>query len=151
MTLQQTSFLVVCAVTSVMNVQTKPIADDDKVVLSKLNAKFIHNFVTQDAATHDQIIHKDFVCIESTGAIVQRDAYIKGWATGYRDSGYKTFDYTDEFIRIFGSTALIRSRTVYTKEKDGVIISGSSIYTDTYVKENGRWLCVQAQITPAKV
>ena len=23
-----------------------------------------------------------------------------------------------------------------------------SIYTDTYVFEDGRWLCVQAQITP---
>jgi len=124
--------------------------DSDKATLSILNAKFIKNFITQDTISHNQIVHKDFVCIESSGAIVQRKEYMKGWATGYKDSGYSTFNMTDEFIRIFGNAALIRSRTVYTKLKDGAVINGETIYTDTYVKENGKWQCVQAQITPIK-
>jgi hypothetical protein len=72
---------------------------------------------------------------------------MKGWANGYKNSHYKTFSYKDEVIRIFGNTALVRSKTVYTKEIDGRIISGNAVYTDTYVKESGKWLCVQAQIT----
>jgi hypothetical protein len=43
--------------------------------------------------------------------------------------------------------ALIRSKTVFTKIVDGKEVSGNSIYTDTYIKENGEWLCVQAQLT----
>jgi hypothetical protein len=132
------------------NAQKMETPAEDMAVLSKLNARFISNFVTQDAASHDQIIHKDFVCIEGNGAIVDRQKYLTEWATGYQDSGYDTFGYTDEFIRIFGSTALIRSKTNYTKKKNGSTVRGSTIYTDTYVKENGRWLCVQAQITPIK-
>jgi hypothetical protein len=124
--------------------------NSDQVTLSKLNEKFIKNFVTQDTVSHNQIIHNDFVCIESSGAIVGRKEYIKNWATGYKDAGYATFSITDEFIRIFENMALIRSRTVYSKMKDGTTINGGSIYTDTYVKENGKWLCVQAQITPIK-
>jgi hypothetical protein len=75
---------------------------------------------------------------------------MKGWATDFDNSGYKSFSYTDEFIRIFGDMALVRSKTIYTKEANGKIIQGNSIYTDTYLKENGKWLCVQAQITPVK-
>jgi hypothetical protein len=45
--------------------------------------------------------------------------------------------------------ALVKSRTNYTRTK-GETTKGSSVYTDTYIKENGRWWCVQAQITPIK-
>jgi hypothetical protein len=123
---------------------------EDLAQLSKLNAKFIQNFINQDTIGHNQIVHKDFVCIVGTGAVVGRDEYMKGWATGYTDSKYTAFKHIDEFIRIFGTVALIRSRTPYTKEVNGEKIQGASIYTDTYVKENGRWWCIQAQITPIK-
>lgn len=125
-------------------------ATEDLAELSKLNARFIQNFIKQDTNSHSQLIHKDFVCIQGSGVIVGRENYMKGWATGYSDSGYKSFGYKEEFIRIFGNVALIRSRTPYTKEVNGQTISGASVYTDTYVKENGKWLCVQAQITPVK-
>ena len=122
----------------------------DSIQLMALNAQFIKNFVTQDAVAHDKILHKNFVCIQGVGTIVFRDEYLKNWATGYSKGGFTSFSYTDESIRIFGNTALVRSRTVFTKIVDGKEVNGSSLYTDTYVKENGKWLCVQAQITPVK-
>jgi hypothetical protein len=118
--------------------------------LHELNAKFINNFLTQDVTSHSQIIYKDFVCIESSGDIVNRENYLKAWATDFDNSGYTSFKYSDELIRIFGNTALVRSKTTYTKEVNGKTITGYTIYTDTYIKENGRWWCVQAQITPVK-
>lgn len=124
--------------------------NNDRGELSKLNAMFIRNFVTEDVASHERIIHPDFICIESTGAVIGRDEYMKAWAHGYTDSQYKTFDYEDEQIRIFGDVALVRAKTVYTKEENGKIIRGNSVYTDTYLKENGEWKCVQAQITPVR-
>lgn len=124
--------------------------NEDMHELSKLNAQFIRNFINSDTVAHNRIIHQDFVCIQGNGVIVTRDKYMKGWATGYRDSGYKTFEKTDEYIRIFGNTALVRSKTPYTKLADGSIVKGASVYTDTYIKENGRWWCVQAHITPIK-
>lgn len=129
-----------------MSQKTNP----DHAELSRLNAQFIKNFINQDTLSHKQIIHQDFVCIQGNGSIVNRNDYLKGWATGYSQSKYKTFDYTDEYIRTFGKIALIRSRTVFMKEDNGQIIKGSSIYTDTYFKEKGKWLCIQAQITPVK-
>jgi ketosteroid isomerase-like protein len=122
----------------------------DREQLSKLNAQFIQNFLAQDVAAHSRIIHKDFVCIESNGAIVSREVYLQNWATDFDNSGYTSFTYQDESIRIFGNTAFVRAKTVYTKDNNGKTETGYTIYTDTYVKENGRWQCVQVQITPVK-
>ena len=99
--------------------------------LQELNAKFINNFLTQDAAAHAQIIHKDFVCIESSGAIVDRENYLKAWATDFDNSGYTSFKYSGEHIRIFGNMALVRAKTTYTKSVNGTTVTGYTIYTDT--------------------
>jgi ketosteroid isomerase-like protein len=122
----------------------------DLAQLKAINAQFIKNFLTQNAAAHDTIIHQDFVCVESNGSIVDRSTYLKNWATDFDNSGYKSFDYTDETIRIFGNIALVRAKTIYTKEDQGQNTTGYTIYTDTYLKENGQWKCIQVQITPIK-
>lgn len=133
-----------------LNTMTTTTQTSDLAILRELNGKFIRNFINQDTISHNELIHADFVCIQGSGVIVGRDEYMKGWAHGYEDAKYTSFNYTDELIRIFGNTALVRSKTVYTKEVDGKTISGASVYTDTYIKENGRWRCVQAQITGIK-
>ena len=122
----------------------------DREALSQLNAQFIKNYVTQDVKAHSEIIHPDFVCIENSGKIIGREEYLKNWATDYQNSGMDSFTYTDEHIRIFGHTALVRSKSVFTYQKDGQLLSGYSVYTDTYVKEDGRWKCVQAHMTPVR-
>jgi ketosteroid isomerase-like protein len=124
------------------------IPETDKEILGALNAQFIQNFLTQDVKRHSSIIHPDFVCIESNGSIISREVYLKNWATDHDNSGYTSFTFTDEHIRIFGNTALVRAKTVYTKNIDGKKTTGYTIYTDTYLKENGEWKCVQVQITP---
>jgi len=113
--------------------------------LRELNAKFINNFVTKDSSAHSRIIHKDFVCISSDGASINRQDYLNWWAHGF--DGYKYWDYRDEDIRLFGNTALVHSKNKYVVVRDGKEITGMSMYTDIYIKENGQWKCVQAQIT----
>jgi len=62
-------------------------------------------------------------------------------------TGSRRGDYRDEKISIFGNTALVRSKNKYVVVKEGQEVTGMSMYTDTYIKENGKWKCVQAQIT----
>lgn len=123
---------------------------DDMAQLSALNAQFIQNFLHSDTVGHNKIIYKDFVCIASNGKVISRDAYMREWAHGYDPSVYKSFVMQNEFIRIIGNTALIRAETPYTYLDNGKEISGTTIYTDTYVKLDGRWWCVQAQLTSKK-
>src|SRR3954464_9946035 len=77
--------------------------------LRALNARFIHNFITNDVPSHDAILHPDFICITPIGARVSRADYLKAWATGFDAARIPYFDYRDEKIDVFGTTALLRS------------------------------------------
>lgn len=124
--------------------------NEDVAQLSALNAQFIQNFLHNDTVAHNKIIYKDFVCIVGNGAVISRDDYMKGWSHGYDPTLYKSFVMQDEFIRVFGNTALVRAETPYNYIDNGKEMSGTTVYTDTYIKINGRWWCIQAQLTPKK-
>ena len=54
--------------------------------LRALNAKFIHNFVTNDVASHDAILHRAFTYVSSAGAWQDRASYLSRWSTGFSGS-----------------------------------------------------------------
>jgi hypothetical protein len=121
--------------------------NEDMAQLKEINARFIHNFVTNDVPLHDKIIHPQFVCITSKGKWVDRAQYLTNWKTGFDPEVYLYWDYRDEKITVIGTTGLVRSVNKYTILKDGKEITAMSQYTDTYVKESGTWRCIQAQLT----
>ena len=116
--------------------------------LRALNARFIHNFITNDVPSHDTILHRDFICITPMGARVGRADYLKAWATGFDAERIPYYDYRDEKIDVFGDTALVRSTNKSIRLIDGVETVGMTMYTDIYVRRDGAWKCIQAQITP---
>lgn len=121
--------------------------DDAILQLKALNAKFIHNFVTNDVSSHGGIIHRDFVCVNSAGARQSRDDYLARWANGFDPDVIAYWDYRDENIIVFDSVALVRSTNKYVILHDGDETTGMSTYTDTYIMDGGAWKCIQAQIT----
>ena len=116
--------------------------------LRALNARFIHNFITHDVASHDAILHEGFLCITPSGARVGRADYLKAWATGFNAERIPYYDYRDERIDVFGDTALVRSTNKSVRRVDGAETVGMTMYTDIYVHRDGSWKCIQAQITP---
>lgn len=116
--------------------------------LRALNARFIHNFITNDVPSHDAILHPEFICITPTGARVGRADYLNAWASGFDAERIPYYDYRDERIDVFGDTALVRSTNKRIGSKDGVETVGMTMYTDIYVRRDGTWKCIQAQITP---
>jgi ketosteroid isomerase-like protein len=116
--------------------------------LRALNARFIHNFITNDVPSHDAILHKDFICIDPNGRRVGREEYLKRWASQFDAERIPYYDYRDERIDVFGTTALLRSTNKSVRVSDGIEIVGMTMYTDIYVQQDGAWKCVQAQLTP---
>lgn len=130
-----------------LNVGLANIEADDIAQLKRINAKFIHNFVTNDTGAHDKIIHEKFQYINGNGKWVNRQDYLKNWKTGFDPEKIIYWDYRFEKITIIGTTALVRSVNKCTILDRGKETTGMTQYTDTYVKENGEWKCIQAQIT----
>jgi ketosteroid isomerase-like protein len=122
-------------------------AAKDLAELGALNARFIHNFITNDVASHDAILHPRFLYIRSNGQRVERDAYLRAWATGFDPDVIPYWDTRDERIEVFGDTALVRSTNKYVSVENGRETTGMAAYTDIYQREGGKWLCLQAQIT----
>ena len=122
-----------------------PQAVDD---LRVINAQFIDNFVTNDVAAHDALLHPSFLYVRGDGSRVDRATYLDGWATGFDPEVIVYWDVRDELITVVGDVALVRSTNKETIRQDGREVTSMSTYTDTYVVEDGHWLCAQAQITP---
>jgi hypothetical protein len=121
-----------------------PQASHDLAILRELNKRFIHNFVTNDAAGHSAILHPDFVEIGTTGARQDRAAYLLEWATGFDPKVITYWDMRDENIAVYDDVALVRAATKWIRNG----VTGMTCYTDTYLRVGSQWLCVQAQLTP---
>jgi Domain of unknown function (DUF4440) len=123
---------------------------DDRSQLSKLNKQFFQNFLNNDTVTHNKIVYKDFTLIAGNGKTVNRNDYMKAWSQGYKPENFKSFIQQNEFIRLFGNTALVICETKCSWMENGKEVFLTTVYTDTYLKIDGRWWCVQAQLTSKK-
>ena len=121
---------------------------DDLEVLGALNKRFIHNFVTNDVASHDAILHPDFRAISSAGNHIDRASYLKQWANGFDPDVITYWDMRDQRINVVGDVALVGATNRWIRVRDGAESVGMTCYTDTYVRSGASWLCILAQLTP---
>jgi Domain of unknown function (DUF4440) len=119
----------------------------DVDILKALNARFIHNFITNDVASHDAMLHPRFLYINAAGRRIERAPYLVNWATGFDPEVIPYWDTRDERIDVIGDMALVRAVNKYVEISSGAEAAGMAAYTDVYVRAGGTWLCAQAQIT----
>lgn len=117
----------------------------DEATLRQLNTEYVASFVNSDPAHYDRLLAPDFVAIASTGAVVDRTSFLRNAAN---PSGMRSFVAADVTIQIVGdNVGIIQARTPYTR-LDGT--TGDTRYTDIWVKRDGRWWALRAQVTPIR-
>jgi ketosteroid isomerase-like protein len=114
----------------------------DRQIILRLNDEYIRAFLEGDAAWYDKHLAHDFKYISGSGAVVDRSTFLQLTAAG---SGFADYELHDVTVRIYGGTALIQALGVF-KRPDGA--SGRNRYTDVYVRDDGTWKVVSAQVTP---
>ncbi len=134
-------------ITIMISAQGNKTANEEEKTLIAINRQFIRNFLNNDTVEHTKIIHQDFLFIGKDGKLHDRNEYMRGWAHGYDKTIIPEFDLEEVQIRIFGNMAMIVAKTRDKTMKDGRWVIGETRYTDTYIKEKDRWLCVQVQLT----
>jgi ketosteroid isomerase-like protein len=101
--------------------------------------------VAKDAAAVAANVAPDFAQIESGGAVIGRDEFIKDLLDPtLRIDPYKVEDFG---VRIYGDTALLTGRIRMTGSSEGKPFSSHFRYIDVYVKRDGVWKVVSIQIT----
>ncbi|MCB2065606.1 MAG: nuclear transport factor 2 family protein [Erythrobacter sp.] len=117
------------------------------VDLGAINDHFIENFIRNDVASHDRLLHPRFMVVNANGSLTDRATYLQRWATGFDPDVIVYWDVRDERITLVGNVGLVRSTNKQVVRRDGRDIASMSIYTDTYIFQDGQWRCIQAQIT----
>lgn len=116
-------------------------ASDERAVLSALNADYVRAVLTSDAVRFNEILAPDFRNTNPDGSVVDREGFLAQVA---KPSNLQSLTCDQVDIRLFGDTAIIHARTVYTTS-DGR--PGTGRYTDIWVKQQGKWLAVAAHVT----
>jgi len=112
-------------------------------VLERLNDAYVNAFRSADVEWYREHLAEDFVCIESDGSLLNKSQFLLNTAKGPDVDDYKLHDVD---VRIYGSVALVQATGSWIGKDNA---KGISRYTDVYVKVDGRWKTVSAQITRA--
>jgi uncharacterized protein (TIGR02246 family) len=101
--------------------------------------------VAKDAAAVAANVAPDFTQIESGGAVIGRDEFVKDLLDpALRIDPYKVEDFG---VRVYGDTALLTGRIRMTGSAEGKAFNSHFRYIDVYVKRDGAWKVVSIQIT----
>src|ERR1700730_1589121 len=87
----------------------------DKTRLQQLNEQYIEALMKADLNWYQQRLADDFVCIESDGSVLDKDAFLRRTQRGSDVANYKLENVN---VRIYGETALVQATGLWTR-KDG--------------------------------
>jgi hypothetical protein len=113
-------------------------AAEDLAILEQLNNDYIRSDQTNDVKRFREFLAEDFI-IQIEGLTLNRDEYLDYIA---KPRPFKDLAVHDVNIRILSDVALIHARVTLTTLDDGV--AKQALYTDTYQKREGTWVCVAA-------
>jgi ketosteroid isomerase-like protein len=109
--------------------------------LLQLNRDYIAASLRGDVAWYREHLAEDFVCIDSDASVLDKAAFLKQTAEGSDLAEYRLQEVD---LRFYGDVALVRATGAWIG-KNGK--PGISRYLDVYVRKDGAWKAVSAQIT----
>ena len=116
-------------------------AAGDREQILQIERDWIQSFVTMDVAANERIVADDFLGTEPDGKRITKADIVAEVKTGEAlASNHLNED--DVTIRFYGQTAVVNGSESW-KQKDGK--TGRFIWTDIFVKRNGKWQVVASQ------
>ena len=103
--------------------------------------------VKKDTATLDRILADDWVGIDSEGKAETKTQSLERIKSP--DSTTDSATVAEMKVRIFGNTAVVTGINVEKSQAKGKDTSGRYVWTDVFVKRNGRWQAVASQFVRA--
>ena len=118
----------------------------DEQALQKIQYEWANARLKRDRSFPQQIEADDFTVVWFDGRLVNKQEDLQTYESG--DATFTEFKIDDLKMRFYGDTAIVvgqGSIKARTKTQD---LSGSYIWTDTFVKQNSVWKAVASQVTP---
>ena len=119
---------------------------DDERQIKKIEHQWVDAIVKRDAAYLQKIEAPDFAMIDPGGKLVSKEEDIKTTTGG--DLAFKSIKIESLKLRFYGDTAIVNGSGKVQAHSKNEDLSGKYSWTDIFVKTNGEWKAVGAQITP---
>ena len=113
----------------------------DEDAIRELNAGYVRAFMTSDAEWYDKHLSPDFACIVTSGGVVDRATFLDNARKAHTTVRY---DLSEVTIRVHGNAALVSALGRWERS-DGA--KGRTRYVDVWVRKDGEWKAVSAQLT----
>ena len=121
-----------------------PASADEKAVM-QIEDELAAAMVKADAAKVDAVLAPSFLFVSPDGMVVERATLLADLKSGKLKFASSKND--EMKVRVFGSAAVAIYRSTDKGTYDGNDISGQYRWTDTFVKEGGKWHIVSTQGT----
>jgi len=99
----------------------------------------------KDAAALNRILAEDWIGIDFEGTVLNKTQALRGIASDA--AALESTILRNMKVRIYGDTAVITGTDTEQGEYHGKDSSGSYVWTDVFVRRNGRWQAVSSQST----
>ena len=118
-----------------------PSSLSDEEVVRELNAGYVRAFMHSDADWYDRHLTPDFACILTSGAVVDRATFL---ANAKKEHTTVSYELSEVSVRVHGDAALASAVGTW-RRKDGT--TGRTRYIDVWIRKDGGWKAVSAQLT----
>ena len=116
------------------------------VYICNAERAWAESVVTGDPATPRRILAEDFIGVHPDGRVYCKAEMVAG--TKKAPEVYASNDLNDVTVRFYGNVAIAQGSETWRKKKGE---TGRFVWTDTWVKRDGRWQIVAAQDVIAPV
>ena len=114
---------------------------DDEHQLRDIQQQLARAWVERDRAFIERILAPEWSVTQVDGSLLSRANLLR---SAFETEGLRvtTMTVDDVTVRLFGTTAVVRGRTVATGTDKGLAINVHLRFTDVFLKRNGEWQAV---------
>jgi ketosteroid isomerase-like protein len=98
-----------------------------------------------DVKVLDRIWADGLVYTTPTGELVTKAQHLADFRSGVRK--FDTMKHDNFHVRVYGDTAVLTARSTSTLHYKGQVSVGPRVFTNVYVKMDGRWQLVSHHVT----
>ena len=127
-------------ITSLAHVQTSDDHARDRAYIRQAESDWAESVVTNDVSVLERILADDFLGVDIDGSHYSKADGIRDFQT--KPSEFASNHLNEVEIRFYGDTAVAQGNESW-KKKDGTL--GKFVWTDTWIRRNGKWQVVAAE------
>jgi ketosteroid isomerase-like protein len=117
----------------------------DEQALMKIQHEWAEARIKGDSLYTRQLETGDCTIVWPDGSIVHKQADLQSMT----DVEFCEFKIQDLHVRLYGDTGVVVGEGMIKARKENQdLLGGKFVWTDTFVKQGGRWKVVASQITP---